>query len=548
MNTTRFLRTVARAEATTAAESWADAADLWADVVAINPVEGRFWTRLANARYHGGDFRGAIDAAERALELGDGFPAESVYRIACCLARLGEREPALVHRQRAFATGYRDLTRAQTDDDLASLRDDDRYRSLVGLIDSEALSRDDGWRADLRLLVQEIKRRAYAPFRHISEARFDAMVSDLDRVIPDLTDAQILVELTKLLRPLRDGHARINMPRDRVDVNLTVPLRFYLFEEGLFIIAAEPTHADLLGARVVRVGEHTTDDALAAVDPIICRDNEWWPKHVAPYRLRETATLQALGVIPDPHELMLTVEDAAGRARTVTIAADGTQPTWKMLETNPAPVDWQFLPTTLSEPLPLYLRNASVRYWFEYLPDERVVYVQLNAVLDDPVEPLAQFTDRLFAFIDGQHVEKLVLDLRFNGGGNTGLVLPMLYRLVGHRAINRRGALFVVIGRATFSAAQNTVSFLDLHTEAIFVGEPTGSSPTFVGETVEFELPYSKVEANVSDLLWVGTWPGDYRAWIAPSLYTPPTFAAYRANRDPALEAILAHREHLPNW
>jgi hypothetical protein len=71
---------------------------------------------------------------------------------------------------------------------------------------------------------------------------------------------------------------------------------------------------------------------------------------------------------------------------------------------------------------------------------------------------------------------------------------------------------------------------------------------SIVGETAEFELPYSKARANVSALLGVGTWPGDYRTWIAPTLYTPPTFAAYRANRDPAMEAILAWREHLPGW
>ncbi len=32
----------------------------------------------------------------------------------------------------------------------------------------------------------------------------------------------------------------------------------------------------------------------------------------------------------------------------------------------------------------------------------------------------------------------------------------------------------------------------------------------------------------------------DGRTWIAPLLYTPPSFEAYRAKRDPALEAILA--------
>jgi hypothetical protein len=59
--------------------------------------------------------------------------------------------------------------------------------------------------------------------------------------------------------------------------------------------------------------------------------------------------------------------------------------------------------------------------------------------------------------------------------------------------------------------------------------------PNFVGETTPFQLPYSKLEVNVSDLYWQSSWPMDHRAWIAPELYTPPTFQAYRANRDPAM-------------
>jgi hypothetical protein len=82
-----------------------------------------------------------------------------------------------------------------------------------------------------------------------------------------------------------------------------------------------------------------------------------------------------------------------------------------------------------------------------------------------------------------------------------------------------------------------------MHTNALFVGEPTGSSPNFIGETIRVELPYSKMTGSVSDLYWQTSWPMDHRPWIAPLLYTPPTFAAYRQGRDPALEAILNYRE-----
>jgi hypothetical protein len=36
--------------------------------------------------------------------------------------------------------------------------------------------------------------------------------------------------------------------------------------------------------------------------------------------------------------------------------------------------------------------------------------------------------------------------------------------------------------------------------------------------------------ASVSDLYWQSSWPDDHRPWIAPLLYTPPTFAAFNGH------------------
>jgi hypothetical protein len=252
-------------------------------------------------------------------------------------------------------------------------------------------------------------------------------------------------------------------------------------------------------------------------------------------------------LIDDPQKVTLTVTELDGRDRTVSVATENLPPGKPRDKPSTCPPGWLFFPETLAEPLPRYLRNAVQNYWFDFLPDERTVYFQFNQVRDDPQEPFADFSRRLFGFLDDQVVDRLVIDIRWNDGGNTFLEIPFLHRLIGSR-LNRRGSLFVIIGRRTFSAAQNFATLIDRHTEAIFVGEPTGSSPTFVGETVEFELPYSHVQANVSDLLWQSSWPMDYRTWLPPTLYTPPTFATYRMNRDPAMEAILACTEHLPGW
>jgi hypothetical protein len=193
--------------------------------------------------------------------------------------------------------------------------------------------------------------------------------------------------------------------------------------------------------------------------------------------------------------------------------------------------------------VPLYLKNPGAPYWFEYLADNKTVYCQFNSVRNDPKETLAAFSERLFKFVNENDVKKLVIDLRWNNGGNTFLLPPLVHGLIKNEKINQRGHLFVIIGRRVFSAAQNAATFFERDTNATFVGEPTGSSPNFVGEEDPFILPYSKIAANVSDLLWQSAYPQDRRTWIAPQIYLPPTFKAYSTNRDTALEAILAYGE-----
>ena len=168
-----------------------------------------------------------------------------------------------------------------------------------------------------------------------------------------------------------------------------------------------------------------------------------------------------------------------------------------------------------------------------------MVYLQWNAVVNDKAESLRQFTDRLFKYINDNDIDKLVIDLRWNNGGNTMLVPHFINSIIRNDKINQRGNLFVITGRRTFSAAQNLATYLEQRTNSIFVGEPTGSNPNFVGEEDFITLPYSQLAMNVSDLFWQSSWPGDHRKWIAPSVYTPPTFKAYNENRDESLEAIL---------
>lgn len=539
--TQSFAETLALAEAKMQAQQWAEAAALWEQVVKANPVQGNFWERLGTAYYNAKDYRRSIPAFEKQIELGGGRPANAAYNIACNYALLGEKELAIKWLEKALAMKFPSLQHAQTDTDLQSLHSDVRFQKLVGLIDTTRMTRDEGWRTDLGFLVREIKRRGWNLFPRIgTEAEFDAQVKRIHDGIPKFTDAQIAIEMMRLMRKVGDGHSGLLGPTTpRSEWVETIPVLFYLFEEGLFIVAADPKHKDLLGSQVMRFGGKTVNEIVETLHAASSEDNKIWIKQIAPYRMRHLPLLHAAGAIPHADKVELVLRGIDGKERTIVVATDRTQPNiWNI---KPNPPTWVNFSQTLGTPVPLYLRNPSAPYWFEYLPESKTVYFQFNSVRNDQKEPLAAFSERLFKFINEKEVEKLVVDMRWNNGGNTGLLRPLLQGVIRSDKINKRGKLFVIIGRRTYSAAQNAATYFDRDTNAIFVGEPTGSSPNFVGEEDPFVLPYSKIVANVSHLYWQSSFPQDQRTWIAPHIYVPPTFEAYRRNGDAALEAILGY-------
>jgi tetratricopeptide (TPR) repeat protein len=537
----RFLNTLRQAREASQAKQWTEAASLWEEVTKENPVTGDFWQQLARARHNNQDYAGAITAYEKAMSLGvNGLRSDIPYEVARCYARLGKRDLALDWFEKAMKVGYRDLQNAQQDTELQSLQSDLKFRELTAMVDPSSMSRDEGWRFDLRLMAREIARRGYAPFRQISHEEFDRRVAVLDAKVPKLTDTQIVIEMMKLTAAVGDGHTMIYAFFERPELLDNIPIEFAFFEEGLFIVAADLRFSDLLGTRVIRFGDRSVAEVSQALDPLISRDNPAAPQVMGPMRMRNVPLLAGLGLIPDPRHVSLTVQDEGGKLRTVTLPADSNVPSRKLWDGYPQ--NWRRLVDTLPAPLPLYLKNPYKDYWFEYLPDRKTVYLQWNHIHSDPVEPIDKFFDRIAQFVQEHPVDKLTLDMRWNNGGDTGLVPPVLESLIRDVKIDQPGKLFVIVGHRTFSAAQNAVTMIARFTPAIFVGDTTGSSPNFIGEDVALQLPYSKLMVSISDLYWQSSWPTDYRAWIPPVIYSPPSFAEYRQNRDRALEGILNYR------
>jgi tetratricopeptide (TPR) repeat protein len=525
-----------KAELSFLVRRWDRAVPMYEQLVAANPTVGLHWYRLGTCCLSDGKYERAAEAFAKADELGGYqwnptrivYHGEAAWGAAAAHARMDHRDEAIRWTRTALAQGLRDIYKFHGPH-FEKLLEDPEYRKLVWKVDTKDLSRDDGLKLDLKFLMHEGKRIHYAPFRTTSEAEIDQLAARLDQEISQLSDDQVFVRMMGIMRRFGDGHTILR----RTDKPLRLGVQFFRFPEGLYITAAMQEHADLIGAKVLRIGDKTADEAIALVENIVSRDNPMTVLSSAPMVLGGTRILRGLGVAPVEGPVPLEIEDLQGKTRRIEL-----EPTEKGSERG----EWTNKIPERDDLVPLSRRQLGKMYWFETLEAERAVFCQINGIGNDPKESFSKFCKRLFEAVEKPEVDALIIDVRHNGGGDTFENVPLIEGIIRCQKLQQPGKLFVIIGRLTFSAAQNTTGELERRTKAILVGEPTGSRPNFIGESLRIPLPYTKWSASISDLWWQHSMAMDYRIWTNPQLYAPPSAELFRAYRDPAMEAIAAYR------
>ena len=202
--------------------------------------------------------------------------------------------------------------------------------------------------------------------------------------------------------------------------------------------------------------------------------------------------------------------------------------------------------------LPLGWQDQKSYFWDQYFPEDRLYYIQYNKCWSREAEeeygtgasalfmPLfKEFEKQVFQTIKKQKIDKLVFDMRFNGGGDSNQGTKFIKKL-GKTRFNGEGEIFVIVGRQTFSAAIiNTVDLMN-NCDARTVGEGTGGKPNHYGKVKRFVLPESKLVVNYSTKYFT-LLDKDVRS-IIPEIQAPISFRQFMDGTDPALEVIRNHQ------
>ncbi|REG83138.1 S41 family peptidase [Algoriphagus antarcticus] len=371
--------------------------------------------------------------------------------------------------------------------------------------------------SDIELYRKTISNKHKNPFTKISKEFFNQQLDTLISDVTELDKEQVIVRLLKANASIGDEHT-IMFP----NADYYLPFQFKFFDEGIAITVTDSLHTKYLLYRVLSIDDTPTAEIISLLKTTIKQDNLSYSKYFEAFYFNNTSILQGLGIIKNIQEVKFRLLSPQGD--TVITTVFGIK---KEVNTN-----WKY-----AEPYKQILAYSNLsNYWFQYNEDNKMLYFNYRSCAESENESFTAFNKRLFEVINEKKPTKLILDLRFNGGGNSAILNPFIAG-IKKSVLNTKNSFFVVIGQKVMSSSLMNAIELKRTTNATFVGESTGGNINHFGEIKNFELPTLNMRVTYSTKYWEN-WE-NMEGSLTPDISIPNSFYDFIKANDKAIEKIL---------
>jgi hypothetical protein len=376
------------------------------------------------------------------------------------------------------------------------------------------------WHEDLAFLARELPKRHANAFHSISREKFEAEVGALDQRLDQLNSDEIYVGMDRIANLIGDGHTYIRFPEDYANL----PVDIVRFGDDYRVVATANGNEKALGARVIKIEDTPSARAHEILLSLTPSDETDVLRNArANGFLTIGILLHGIGIVRDRNLVRYTLADDDGKEFAVNIHS----------VVRSDRLNWKYP----YKAAPLFRQKPDEDFWYSYLPESHTVYCNFRGYKD-----LGQHSKALFDLIKQQHPDKLVIDMRMNGGGDYNVGLRhMVHPIRDLPDINRKGHLFVLIGSDTFSAAMSNSAHFRYQTNAILVGQQIGEKPNSYQEAREMKLPNSRWTVRYSVKFY--KFVDDGENLIRPDQEIIPSWDDYKSARDRVLDWVLNYKQ-----
>lgn len=377
------------------------------------------------------------------------------------------------------------------------------------------------WHEDLKFFAAQLVERHANAFHYISRERYEAEVVELDRKLDGQNSDEVYVGLDRIANSIGDGHTYVSLPMDQA----FLPIEIARFGDNLRVVAVGPGYERALGARVLKIDDTPIARGYELVYSLTPADETAALREGrADQLLTIGIVLHGTGVTRDRTSARFTLAGDDGKESAVDVKA--------VAPGESSAVQWSYV----TKQLPLFRQRPGDSFWCVSLIDARTVYCSFRGYKD-----LDEKSKSFFALIKQEHPEKVVIDMRLNGGGDFTVGLrDLVHPIQALPTVNRKGHLFVLIGPSTFSAAMSNAAQFRYQTNAMLVGEPIGERPNSYQEGRNMTLPNSHWQVNYSTKFYKFAESGENL--IRPDQEVKTSWNDYEDGHDPVLDWVLQRR------
>lgn len=400
--------------------------------------------------------------------------------------------------------------------------------------------RDKNWIEDIDYLTNNLEKSHKNLYHSIKKEDFYKQMEELKKNVTELNDSEIKFRLAAIVASVGDAHTSLNLG---IDFNKIYPLKLWWFNEDLRVIQAEIENKDILGKKLIKINDIPIKEVFNKVNSIISHENNQWLKVINTQYVLLPELLKAFNISTEEN-LNITLQDDENNTQKIDISpinANNFKPSNSVQLSDDfitKPIKMQFNGKNLEENL----------YWFKYIPQDKILYFQYNQCIDRDIAKqygrkdyesypvFDEFSNKLLKSIEDNDVDKLIVDLRNNTGGNSNLMTNLVSKLKKIEKLKGKSKIFVLVGRTTYSSGVMAAMDFKKNTNAIFYGEPTGGNVNGYGDIKNIVLPNSKLQVNYSTKYFHLS--DEYKGEFIPDKIVIEQFSEYRKGIDTAYEMI----------
>lgn len=339
----------------------------------------------------------------------------------------------------------------------------------------------------------------------------------------DLTRDEAFLGLMRLVALADDAHTRMHSWDEIEETELPITLESW--SDGIWITAVQPDEPKLFARHVVAIEKVPIVIATGRLAPWIPHENDAQLRAGAARAASNPQLLRASGLLGDSDRVRFRLVDAEGKQEDVEVRA---RPRADIV----APVF--FAPGETWTP-PLHRERRLEDWWWKTIDDGRTIYLQYNRCVSRQDHPFEETVSECLALIDDDpKVERLFVDLRNNGGGDSRVLRPLIQGLRMRTARMPGSRIGVGIGPGTFSSGMINAWQMKRDLGAVLIGEPTLQKPDSFGEVRSITLPNTGWIVDCSTQRFRPF--GDNRPSLQPDVRVLFGFASVLEGRDPVVD------------